>query len=201
MALSREPAASGSLVQVWHSLGHLLTYFLAPGTIWGLRSEDVVNQVLLENRKHNERRQNESSSSLRKCLSWRIKLHDELDAISKTLEVAPAGQTHLEIEQRLAAIQTSLTAIEHSITKFENLIEECWMLEEEAHPMEEEASQDQSSPREEATDIKMVDQEELGDPEPSGAHTEANTKDNPPPASGGDTISPKEENLLLDEIP
>ena len=75
------------------------------------------------------------------------------------------------------------------------------MLEEEAHPMEEEeASQDQSSPRE-VTDIKMVDQEELGDPELSGPHTEANTEDNPPQASGGDTISPEEENLLLDEIP
>ena len=36
MALSGEPAASGSLVQAQHSLGHLLTYFLAPGTTWGL---------------------------------------------------------------------------------------------------------------------------------------------------------------------
>ena len=36
MALSREPATSGSLVQAWHSLGCLLAYFLAPGTTWGL---------------------------------------------------------------------------------------------------------------------------------------------------------------------
>ena len=202
MALIGEPAASGSLVQAQHSLGCLLTYFLAPGTIWGLRFEDMVDQVLLENRKHNERRQNELSSSLRKCLSQRTKLRDELDAISKTLEVAPAGQTHIEMEQRLAAIQTSLTAIEHSIAKFENLIEECQMLEEEAHQMEEEeASQDQSGPGEEAADVEMVDQEELGDPEPSGPHTEADTEDSSPPASGGDTISPEEENLLLDEIP
>ena len=56
MALSREPLASGSLVWARHSLGHLLTYFLAPGTAWGLRFKDVVDQVLLENRKHNERR-------------------------------------------------------------------------------------------------------------------------------------------------
>ena len=56
MALSGEPLASGSLVWTQHSLGHLLTYFLAPGTTWGLRFEDVVDQVLLENRKHNERR-------------------------------------------------------------------------------------------------------------------------------------------------
>ena len=46
MALSRELAASGSLVQARHSLGHLLTYFLAPGITWGLQFKDVVDQVL-----------------------------------------------------------------------------------------------------------------------------------------------------------
>ena len=69
VALSKEPAASGSLVQARHSLGCLLAYFLAPGTTWGLQFEDVVDQVLRENRKHNERKHNESSSSLRKCRS------------------------------------------------------------------------------------------------------------------------------------
>ena len=64
MALSEEPAASGSLVQARHSLGHLLAYFLAPGTAWGLQFKDVVDQVLRENRKHNERKCNELSSSL-----------------------------------------------------------------------------------------------------------------------------------------
>ena len=56
MALSGEPVVSGLLVWARHSLGHLLTYFLAPGTAWGLRFEDMADQVLLENRKHNERR-------------------------------------------------------------------------------------------------------------------------------------------------
>ena len=51
MALSKEPAASGSLVQARHSLDHLLAYFLAPGTAWGLQFKDVVDQVLWENRK------------------------------------------------------------------------------------------------------------------------------------------------------
>ena len=32
MALSEEPAASGSLVRAQHSLRHLLAYFLGPGT-------------------------------------------------------------------------------------------------------------------------------------------------------------------------
>ena len=126
-----------------------------------------------------------------------------MDAVNKTLEVAPAGQTRLEMEQRLAAIHTSLTAIEQSIAKFENLIEECWMHEEEARQMEEEeeASQDQSGPGEEAADVEMVNQEELGDPESSSPQIEADTEDNPPPASDGDAISPEEENILLGEIP
>ena len=67
MALNEEPAASGSLVWACHSLGCLLAYFLAPGTTWGLQFEDVIDQVLRENRRHNERKCNESTSSLRKC--------------------------------------------------------------------------------------------------------------------------------------
>ena len=47
----------------------------------------------------------------------------------------------------------------------------------------------------------MVDQEELGNPESSGPHMEANTKDNPPLASGGDTVSPEEEVILLGQTP
>ena len=64
MALSEEPAASGSLVRARHSLGHLLAYFLAPGTAWGLQFKDVIDQVLRENKRHNERKHNESTSSL-----------------------------------------------------------------------------------------------------------------------------------------
>ena len=194
MALSREPAASGSLVQTRHTLGGLLTHFLAPGTALGLHFEDVVNQVLWENREQNERRQIESSSSLRKCRSRRTKLHNEFDAVSKTLEVTTDGRAHKEMEQRLAAIQTSLNAVENSISKFENLIEDCRMLEEEAR-------QDQSGSGEEAADIEMVNQEEHGDPESSGPHMEADTEDNPPLALGGDTIFPEEEEILLGRTP
>ena len=76
------------------------------------------------------------------------------------------------------------------------------MVEEEVRQIEEEeARQDQSGPGEEAADIEMVDQEELGDPESSGLHMKADTEDNPPLASGGDIISPEEENILLGETP
>ena len=194
MALSGEPAASESLVRAQYTLGHLLTHFLAPGTAWGLQFKDVVDQVLRENREQNKRRRNESSSSLSKCRSRRTKLCDEFDAVSKTLEVTTDGWARKEMEQRLAAIQTSLNAVENSISKFENLIEDCRMVEEEAH-------QDQSGSGVEAANVEMVDQEERGNPESSGPHMEADTEDNPPSASGGDTVSPEEEEILSGGTP
>ena len=198
MALSEEPAASGSLVWARHSLGHLLAYFLAPETAWGLQFKDVVDQVLRENRKQNKRKCNELSSSLRKCRSRQTKLCDEFDAVSKTMEVITDGRSRREMEQRLAALQTSLNMVETSITKFENLIEDCQMVEEELRCIEEdEACQEE----EETADVQMVDEEEHSNPESSGPHMEANTEDIPPLVSGGDTISPEEEAILLDETP
>ena len=109
--------------------------------------EDVIDQVLWENRMHNKRRRKEASSSLRKCLSQRTKLRDKLDTVNKALEVTSAGPAHLKMEERLHAIHASLSVVEKSVTKFENLIEESRMLEDEAHQMEEEeTSQDQPSP-------------------------------------------------------
>ena len=67
MALSKEPATSGSLVRTRHHLGCLLAYFLGPGTAWELQFEDVVTQVLKENQRHNEKRCMDAASSLRKC--------------------------------------------------------------------------------------------------------------------------------------
>ena len=162
MALSEEPAASGSLVQAQHSLGHLLAYFLAPGTAWGLQFEDMIDQVLRENRRHNERECNESTSSLQKCHSRRTKLHDEFDAVSKTMKVITEGRSRREMEQRLNTLQTSLNVVETSITKFENVLEDCRMVEEYGC-------------------------------------MEADTEDIPPLVSGGDTISPEEEAILMQQ--
>ena len=198
MALSEEPVASGFLVRARHSLGRLLAYFLAPGTAWGLQFKDVVDQVLRENRKQNERRNNESSSSLRKCHSRRTKLWDEFDAVSKTMEVITDRRSCREMEQRLAALQTSLNAVENSITKFENLIEDCRMVEKELCQIEEDEAHQEE---EETTDIEMVDEEERGNQESSGPRMEANTEDIPQLVSGGDTVSPEEEAILLDETP
>ena len=87
MALSEEPVASGSLVRAQHSPGCLLAYFLAPGTTWSLQFKDVIDHVLRENRRHNERKCNKSTSSLRKCHNRQTKLRGEFDTVSKTMEV------------------------------------------------------------------------------------------------------------------
>ena len=56
MALSEEPASSGSLVRSQHRLGRLLAYFLGPRTTWELQFKDVVTQVLKENLRHVDKR-------------------------------------------------------------------------------------------------------------------------------------------------
>ena len=54
MSLSWEKEASETLVQLRHSRGHLLSYFLAPGT-GNLCYKEVVSRVLQENwEKHEE---------------------------------------------------------------------------------------------------------------------------------------------------
>ena len=104
------------------------------------------------------------------------------------MEVITDRWSHREMEQRLAALQTSLNMVEASITKFENLIEDCQMVEEELHWIEEdEAHQEEED---ETANIKMVNEEERGNPESSGPCMEADAKDIPPLVSGGDTIPP-----------
>ena len=115
------------------------------------------------------------------------------------MEVVTDGQSRREMEQRLAALQTSLNAVKTSITKFENLIEDCWMVEEELHRIEEDEVHQKEE--EETADVEMVNEEERGNPLSSGPHMEANTKDIPPLVSGEDAVSPEEEAILLDETP
>ena len=194
MALSEEPASSGSLVRSRHRLGCLLAYFLGPGTTWELQFEDVVTQVLKENRRHVEKRRTDAASSLWKCNNWRTHLRTEFDAMSQAMEVITDAPSSREMEHRLSTLQTSLDAIERSIMRYENLIEDCRMQEEEAH-LEEEISHEQEE--EEVTDAEMVDEEEHGDPEPSDPCGEADTEGPPPLDPIGDAVSPKEDAFLM----
>ena len=212
MALSEEPSASGSLVRSQHSLGCLLAYFLGPGTAWGLQFKDVINQVLRENKRHNEKKRTDSTSSLQKCHNRRTKLRNEFDAVLKTMEVITDAPSRREMEHRLNTLQTSLSVVERSIVKFKNLIEDCRMLkeevccveEDEAH-LEEEICQEEEEicqeEGEEIADIEMAEDEERGDPKSSGPRGEADTEGPPPLVSAGDAVSPEEDTLLMQPAP
>ena len=73
------------------------------------------------------------------------------------------------------------------------------MVEEELRRIEEDEARQEEE--EETADIEMVDEEECGNPESSGPRMEANTKDIPPLVSGGHTVSPEEEAILLGGTP
>ena len=158
----------------------------------------MIDQVLRENRRHNERKCNELTSSLRKCRNRRTKLRDEFDAVSKT-----NAPSHREMEQRLNTLQTSLNAVEISITKFKNLIEDCRLVEEEVCRIEEDEAcleeEIRQEEEEEIANIEMVKEEGRGDPESSGPHVEADTEGLPPLTSPGDAISPEEDALLMQQ--
>ena len=127
MALSKDPASSGSLVRSRHRLGCLLAYFLGPRTIWELQFEDVVTQVLKENLRHVEKRCTDAASSLQKCNKQQTQLRTEFDAMSEAMQVVADALSSWEMEHRLSSLQTSLNAIERSIMRYENLIEDCRM--------------------------------------------------------------------------
>ena len=194
MALSEEPVTSGSLVRSRHRQGCLLAYFIGPGTAWELQFKDVVTQVLKENQRHVEKKRTDAASSLQKCNNQWTKLRTEFDATSQAMEVITDAPSSREMEHRLSTLQTSLNAIERSIMRYENLIEDCQMQEKEAR-LEEEISH--KPEEEEVTDAEMVDEEERGDPEPSGPHGEADTEGLPPLDSIGDTVSPEEDAFLM----
>ena len=201
MALSEEPAALGSLVRTRHGLGCLLAYFLGPGTAWELQFEDVINQVLKENQRHNEKKCTDATSSLRKCCNRQTKLREEFDAMSQAMEVVTDAPSSREMEHRLNTLQTSLSVVERSIMKFENLIEDCRMLDEEVRCMEEDKAHLEEEicqeEEEEITEVEMAEEEEHSDPESSGPHGEADTEGPPPLAFVEDAVSPEEDTLLM----
>ena len=166
----------------------------AAGASGELQFEDVVTQVLKENRRHIEKKRTNVASSLQKCNNRRTKLRTEFDAMTQAMEVVTDAPSSREMEHRLSSLQTSLDVVERSIMRYENLIEDCRMQEEEAH-LEEEISHEQEE--EEVTNAEMVDEEERGDPEPSGPCGEADTEGPPPLDPIGDAVSPEEDAFLM----
>ena len=97
MALSEEPASSGSLVRSQHRLRCLLAYFLGPGTTWELQFKDVVTQVLKENLRYIDKRCTDVASSLRKCNKRRTQLRTEFDATSEAMQVVADAPSSREM--------------------------------------------------------------------------------------------------------
>ena len=196
MALSEEPASSGSLVRSRHQLGNLLAYFLGPGTAWELQFEDVVTQVLKENQRHVKTKCTKVATSLGKCNKWRTDLCVEFDAILEAMQMVTDGASGRELEHRLSSLQTSLTTIEQAIMRYENILKDCRMQEEEAH-QEEVIFQEQEE--EGDTDTEMLEEEERGDVEPSGPQGAASTEGIPPLDPTGDAVSPEEDTFLMQQ--
>ena len=117
------------------------------------------------------------------------------------MEVLNDALSCREMEQRLNTLQTSLNMVERSITKFENVIEECQMLEEEVCRVEEDKAcleeEIRQEKEEEIADVKMVGEEERGDPKPSGPRGEADAGGLPPLVSTGEAVSPEEDAFLM----
>ena len=195
MALSEEPGSSRSLVRSRHHCGDLLAYFLGPRTAWELGFEDVVTQVLKENRRHVEMKRAKVATSLGSCNKCRTDLRMELDATSEATQMVTNSASGRELEHRLNSLQTSLIAIERAITKYENILEDCRMQEEEAH-QEEVIFQEQE---EGDTNAEMVEEGERGDGEPSGPQGAASTEDAPPLDPAGDAVSPEEDAFLMQQ--
>ena len=197
MALSNEPGSSRSLVSSRHHCGDLLAYFLGPETAWELHFEDVVTQVLKENRRHIETKHANAATSLGNCNKCRTDLHAEFDATSEAMQMVTDSASGRELEHRLNSLQTSLTTIKWAITKYKNILKDCRMQEEEAH--QEEVIFQEQEEEEEDTDTKMVEEGERSDGEPSGPQGAAGTEDAPPLDPAGDAVSPEEDAFLMQQ--
>ena len=196
MALCEEPGSSRTLVRSRHCCGDLLAHFLGPGTAWELRFEDVVIQVLKENRRHLETKRAKAATSLVNCSRRRTDLRGEFDATSEAMQMVTDRASGVELEHWLNSLQTSLTAIEWAITKYENILEDCRMQEEEAH--QEEVISQEWEEEEGDTDAEMMEEGERDDGEPSGPQGAAETEE-VPLVPAGDAVSPEEDAFLMQQ--
>ena len=191
-----------SLVRAHHQLGSILTYFLGPGTTWNLTFEDVITQVLQENRRQLDIKRDQAASSLRNYNQRWVSLSREIDVTTATRDITLDSPEGREMEAQLSTLRTALGTIERSIRNLEVLLEDCRMQEEEAHQVETEEVEIE----EDSTDTEMADDEGHDDPEPPDLREEADVEVAAPPPEdagpippvpGGDVISPEEDALLM----
>ena len=158
MSLSWEKEASETLVQLRHSRGPLLSYFLAPGTS-NLRYEEVVSRVLQENWEKHEEAKEKFRSSLNRSRRQQTRLSQELEELFQGMEAAADRKVWKDIEERMNILPTSLKKVEAVVVENENHLEESWIWEEEAH----QGDQGQSDSSEEHEgDVVVKELEESG---------------------------------------
>ena len=81
--------SSNSLVRSRHQLGSILAYFLGPGTAWKLTFEDVVTQVLRENRWQLDAKWDKAASFLHNCSQRRAALCQEIYVTTTAWDLTP----------------------------------------------------------------------------------------------------------------
>ena len=182
MTLRQEPGSSRTLVRSRYCCGDLLAYFLSPGTAWELHFEDMVTQVLKENRRHLETKRAKAVMSLTNCNRRRTDLRKEFDSTSEAMQMVTDRASRVELEHQLSSLQTSLDAIEWAITRHENTLEDCRMQEEEAR-WEEAISQGWEEEEGDANAEMMeelMEEEERENGEPSEPQGAVETEEVPP---------------------
>ena len=111
MAVGGEPLASETLEALQHYQGPLLESFLTP-RMSGLTYQEVVNQVLMENRQATDqslRHLQEHRTHEREALEGLIKAHGELDKADK----AARKSLKKEIDQRRKGLEMLKERISH----------------------------------------------------------------------------------------
>ena len=131
MSLSQEKDASRSLVQLRHTQGCLLGYFLAPGTS-NLSYGEVLTQVIEENHMELRRMREHLTSLLQDCNSRRTQYLDELTNLSQKLDTTGFDRLRGDIEAKMSIIHTAISKIEATIERYMNQLEECWFRKHEA---------------------------------------------------------------------
>ena len=201
MTLRQEPGSSRTLVRSRHCCGDLLAYFLGPRTAWELQFEDVVTQVLKENRRHLKTKRVTVVTSLTNCNRRRTDLHREFDTMSEAMELVTDRASRVELEHWLSSLQTSLDAIEWAIMRHENTLEDCRMQEEEARQEEAISQGREEEERDADADMmeELMEEEEGESGEPSKPQGTVETEEVPPGASTGDAVSPEEDAFLMQQ--
>ena len=210
MALCQEPGSSRTIVRSRHRRGDLLAYFLSPRKAWELQFEDVVTQVLKENRRHLETKREMVVTSLSRCNQQRIDIHKEFDNTSEAMELVTDRASRVELEHWRSSLQTSLESIERAITRHENTLKDCRMQEEEACQEEVTSQEQEEDERDADADMmeEMMEEDEGEDGEPSDPQGAVETGEVPSTGdaipteevpSTGDAVSPEEDAFLMQQ--